>query len=86
MALPIKTFWLMSGNVDRIVAREDLRAVSVAMVQHFDAGGIQGFRDQLTVEAGTVVKLDTTNGVKPYVEAKRDEDGFAALKNMGSLV
>lgn len=80
MRLPIRTFWLMSGNIDRIEARKDMRAITVAQFAQATPEGVQQFRDALVIEAGDIVKLDGAS--EDPREAKRDDAGFAELKRM----
>ncbi|MFK3740969.1 hypothetical protein [Massilia sp. TN1-12] len=80
MRLPLKTFWLMSSNIDRIEAKKDMRAITVAQMAQATPDGVQKFRDALVIEAGEIVKLDGAQD-DPRT-AKRDEAGFADLKRM----
>lgn len=82
MSLPLKTFWLMSRNIERIEAKKDLRAMSVAIVSQSNAEGATQFRQALVVEAGVIVKLDGETAEASPLEAKRDDSGFADLKMM----
>lgn len=82
MQLPLKTFWLMSRNVERIEAKKDLRAMSVAIVAQSNAESSTKFRQALVVEAGVIVKLDGEAAEASPLEAKRDDSGFADLKMM----
>jgi len=41
--LPLRTFWMMSGNVNRLGAEEDIRSLSV----HAAAGSDKGFKETL---------------------------------------
>jgi len=76
MKLPIRTFWLMSDNIDRISAQGDVRALTVAVCGQGGEPATR-LRESLVVEIGQVVKLreDPTN-------AARDEEGFHELKMM----
>lgn len=75
--MPIKTFWLMNRNIERIQAQKDMRSLTVAVCGQ---GGeaAQEFRQRLVVETGTTVKLK----FDPVRDATRDEEGFSALKEM----
>jgi len=77
--LPLKTFWAMDRNIDRIEARSDQRRLSVAMMSQATVEGITTFRQSLVLEAGTIVRMD--DEVNP-MQAQRDEAGFAELKRM----
>jgi len=81
MALPIKAFWLMNRNIDRIAARQDLRRLSIAMCAQ-SSEAANHLRESLNAEGGTVVK---TRQEDP-LEAKRDEQGFAELKRLANLM
>lgn len=83
MKLPIKTFWLMSANIDRILAQKDMRALTVAVCGQ---GGeaAKDHRKQLVLEIGSVVKTDELSATKALMNAERDESGFAELKIMAA--
>lgn len=79
MAIPIKTFWLLSGNIRRIRAGDDLRRLSTAAAAQ-SAEGVRECQDRLIIEIGEVIK-------EPSVaEAVRDEVGFAELKLMAATM
>ena len=82
MALPLKTFWLMNKNADRIMALSDLRGQMVAMSSQFDSEQITSFRQQLSLEAGDLVKTEKGEETDSRLEAKRDDAGFASLQMM----
>lgn len=77
MGLPIKTFWLMSGNIRRIKAGDDMRQLMTAAAAQ-SAEGITEYRERLVIEIGTVFNEEAS----PIVE--RDEAGFAELKMMAA--
>ena len=79
MKLPIKSFWLMSENVRRIQAENDMRAVSVAAnVQSPE--GLQEFHEKLVIELGEVSK-------EPIVpSAERDQEGFNELRILAAAM
>lgn len=81
MALPLRAFWLMSRNIDRIMAQGDMRSMSVAVVAQSSAEGVQQLRQALAVETGTIVKLQKDDSDSP-LNAQRDEQGFAELRAM----
>ncbi|UUZ75529.1 hypothetical protein LP414_27825 [Polaromonas sp. P1(28)-13] len=63
----------MSGNIDRIEAQRDMRALSVAVAGQSGEGATQ-HRKQLNEEVGTIVLVAKVHA--------RDEEGFQALKEM----
>jgi hypothetical protein len=80
MQLPLKTFWMMSNNIDRIMARSDMRAFGTAAAAQSTPEYVESYHRRLNAEAGTVVK---TKAESP-LDAKRDEDGFGFLKRLSS--
>ena len=67
--MPVKRFWLLSGNVDRIEAQRAIRTLTVANAAQGDAGAC---RDGLIGEVGTIATGS----------AERDNEGFADLKKL----
>lgn len=82
MNLPLKTFWMMSGNIDRIWAQKDMRAMTLAVIGQSTQESVVAYRQQLVIEAGNIVKLGEDTGLRPV--APRDEEGFAELKSMAT--
>lgn len=78
-ALPLKTFWSMLRNIDRIEARTDQRRLSLGLVAQATTEYVTAFRESLVLEAGTIVRMD--DDVDP-LRARRDETGFAELRRM----
>lgn len=82
LRLPLKTFWLMHKNIDRIEAKNDMRAMSVALVAQSTPDTAKQFRQELVIEAGTIVKLEGEAAEASPLNAKRDDAGFSDLKRM----
>lgn len=82
MAIPVRTFWFMNSNIDRIQAQKDMRSLTVAVCGQGGGEAAQTFRDRLVIEAGTVVKLK----FDPIREAVRDEEGFSALRDIAQTM
>jgi len=78
MALPLKTFWFMSNNIDRLTARSDIRAFGAQAAAQSTQEYAMSYQRRLNDEAGTVMKLKTESPL----DAKRDEAGFAELRSM----
>ena len=72
MGMPIKTFWLLSQNIERVAAGQDLRSLSVALAGQ---GGehAKEYQQRLVIEMGTFVAED---------KDVRDQAGFDELKMM----
>ena len=71
--MPIRRFWLLVKNINRISAERDMRTLTVTTVaaQGNDEAR-KSYRSQLILEMGTVVKG----------EDKLDREGWAELKRM----
>lgn len=73
MDTPIRVFWIMSRNVSRIQAEEELRMLPLhTAVASSDPKAVKNLRDMLTAEIGTVVVR----------EEKLDREGLNRLKMM----
>ena len=77
MGLPIKTFWLMNSNIDRIEAQLDVRTLMVGISSQ-GAESATEHRDRLIVEIGTTVVMEDSH----IYDAPRDEAGFEELRMM----
>lgn len=77
MGIPIKTFWLLSENIERISAQKDIRTLSVAAYSQSGEAASE-FREQLVLQVGTTVKLES----EPISE--RDVEGFEELRHMAN--
>jgi len=86
MTLPIKTFWLMNENIDRIQAQKDMRSLSISVAATAMGEAAQQLRQRLIVEAGTIVKVSGESQGRPYIQEERDEAGFAELKELSKLL
>lgn len=82
MAMPVRTFWFMNQNIERIQAQKDMRSLTVAVCGQGGGEAAREFRQKLVIEAGTVVKLK----FDPIREAVRDEEGFSALREMAQTM
>lgn len=81
MKMPIRAFWLMSGNIRRLRAESDLRNVTVAVVSGCESvDEIKNYQERLILEMGVVVKSPIG------ADIDRDESGFAELKAIAELM
>lgn len=78
MALPIKTFWMLNKNVNRLLAEKDLRALSMAINSQSNEG-VTALREKLSEELGNPYG---SQPVDNPLDEERDEAGFEMLKNM----
>lgn len=69
--LPIRMFWALEANINRLMAEEDLRTIRLLASAQAPKSAEEVMR-QLALEMGTVV-----------IEAPvRDEEGFKRLKGL----
>lgn len=82
LALPIRTFWMLSRNIDRILAERDLRQIEV-IVKSQATEGIQSLMTDLKKQMGTVVEIeiDAEERIR-RAENERDTEGLLALKRL----
>jgi hypothetical protein len=73
--MPVRRFWLMAGNVNRILAERDLRTLSLSVAAQSKEAHEQKHED-LVREMGMV----------SHVEHKFDPAGWEALRGMASEV
>lgn len=76
MAMPLRLFWLMDANVDRIKAQDDKRSLHIASVSAMDGKRVMEIAKVLDAETGEVIKTK----FDPVRTAVRDEAGVAQLK------
>ncbi|MFW6855390.1 hypothetical protein ACODYM_29285 [Burkholderia gladioli] len=75
-ALPIRLFWLLSDNIDRIRAQSDLRSLTNGVVSTVAGNAAKEHRESLILEVGTIVKH---GGVAKEVP-KLDRAGLEGLR------
>lgn len=76
--MPIRAFWLFSGNIRRVRAENDMRSLMVAAAAQ-SAEGIENHQERLVLEVGLVMTND-----HPALDVERDEKGFSELKMMAA--
>lgn len=57
MSLPIRAFWLMSANLNRLFAERDMRQLTIAAAVD-SSEGMQEKVEQLTTEIGRVTRFE----------------------------
>lgn len=80
--LPIKTFWLLHKNVDRMMAEDSLRLVS-ALAYSQSSDGFDKFVNGLRKQLGTIAEFD--EGKLAIEEAVFEADAYAELKDLGRI-
>jgi hypothetical protein len=76
LSMPLRTFWMMNKNIDRIMAEADMRMLSVvAYAQSGD--GIEDFTKKLRDQVGKIVEIDAA---KMAMSETYDREGLLALK------
>ena len=74
MALPVRTFWMMNGNIERICAERDLRQLQL-MLGTQSQDNLSDVQSRLLEEMGQPIKANV-------MAVKRDEEGVELLKRM----
>jgi hypothetical protein len=74
MALPIRAFWTMNRNINRLLAETDLRALMLHVSR-------QTSESCMAYEAKLRAEVFPADQVDP-LKAERDEAGFAELRAM----
>lgn len=77
MNLPVRAFWVMNQNVDRLRAEEDLRQIQVSVATQSQES-YQETIQALNNERGDWVKFSP---LAPHLN-RRDEEGVERLKRM----
>lgn len=68
--LPVRTFWFLNAQIDRLSAEETLRGIDLALAGQMDGKGIKHLQERLTQKIGLIVKADE----------KPDFEGLQRLK------
>ena len=76
LSLPMKFFWLLNQNIDRISAQRDIRSLSIAAVSQ-DQEATSNLTQKLVMEIGNVVKKAGST-----TDDGRDLAGIEELKVM----
>lgn len=69
MSLPVRTFWLMSGNINRLFAERDMRLLSVTAAVN-SSEGMSEKVDELTAEIGRVTRFESVLDVSALEKLK----------------
>jgi hypothetical protein len=77
MSLPVRAFWVMNRNIDRLRAEEDLRSIKVGIATQSDEAN-KKITEHLFKERGEWI---TFSPLASHLH-KRDEDGVARLKRL----
>ena len=77
--MPVRIFWLLLSQIDRIHAQADLRAMRIMSAAQSQEGA-QSVIDDLREEMGKVGYSD------PVVNNKLDREGLASLKMLSGAL
>ena len=77
--MPVKAFWLMSGNIRRIRAGEDIRRLMTNAAAQ-SGEGVKELQNRLVLELGEVFSE------KAGIHVERDEAGFNELKMIAATM
>ena len=78
MGIPIRAFWLLNENINRLFAETDIRQLSV-LASARSSEGAKEMNTNLTIELGEVLKAG------PDTKDERDQAGFDELKAMSGM-
>lgn len=81
LALPIRVFWFMNSQIDRIAAQKDMRSLNVAVCS-MGGEAATNHRERLILEIGSIVTAK--NDPLSAANTARDEQGFAELRAMAN--
>lgn len=80
MNLPVRAFWAMNRNIDRLRAEEDLRSITVGIAAQSEEA-YQKISERLINERGEWVIFSP---LAPHLH-KRDEDCAERLKRLAAM-
>jgi hypothetical protein len=69
--MPLRTFWLMSNNINRISAEEDIRKLSIAAGSSSDKG-FKATQEGLQREMGDVITRSERTIAKQGIQKLKD--------------
>lgn len=81
--MPIRCFWLLHQNINRISAQEDMRALSISVVCQSKENTLK-YRESLELEMGRVFEYRHTMESIRQTE-KLDRAGLQRLKTLSSI-
>lgn len=58
LGVPLTMFWMLSRNIDRLRAEEDIRNLQVARAAQADGEGVKAFMEGLQLRIGRPVVID----------------------------
>ncbi|EEM0339711.1 hypothetical protein GJY99_05830 [Salmonella enterica] len=58
LGVPLTMFWMLSRNIDRLRAEEDVRSLQVARAAQADGDGVKAFMEGLQLRIGRPVVTD----------------------------
>lgn len=77
MSMPLRSFWALTGNIHKIEADEDRRALRIAVCAQ-SSEGVKSLFDEYEQKLEGVVVTAADNPMN----AKRDEQGVQELKDL----
>lgn len=80
--MPIRCFWELSRNINRISAQEDMRTLTLLNLS-YSAENSKNYRDRLELELGDVMTY--RHDAKSAMSEKLDRAGLAKLKTMNNI-
>jgi DNA recombination-dependent growth factor C len=81
LSMPLKRFWMLSKNVDRIAAEFDYRNAIVA-ISAGSSEGVESLMTNLKKQMGSIVEIDEA---KMALSETYDRDGLLSLRGLGRV-
>jgi hypothetical protein len=79
--LPLKTFWMLHKNIDRIYAERDMRSTEL-MIKTQSSEGVKSLLEDLRKSYGAVIEIDVA---ATAMREKLDRKGLTSLKSKGTF-
>ncbi len=80
--MPVKTFWMLHKNVDRIAAESDMRSAMIA-IKSQSGEGVQSMMTDLRQQLGQVIEIDQEAEVKAAMA--RDDNNRSDLADLAYI-
>lgn len=58
LQLPVRTFWFLNEQIDRLAAEESLRGIDLALAGQMDGKGVKQLSEGLQRQMGLIAKVE----------------------------
>lgn len=83
LATPIRLFWLLNKNIDRLNAEDDMRMLMI-MGSHTSSEAFQTLQEALAKRVGKIASFDKSSAAFNPLNAKQDKEGLMKLKMLAA--